>query len=116
MTSLAAPTCSRVPAGHGRRGMALSIAALMTIVAVLSPQLTWESDLRRTSLGLFVAAYAAAGVAYLAAVQSVTDARPISLFRLVAVGAVVRLAMLASVPILESDYHRYFWDGALVAN
>jgi alpha-1,6-mannosyltransferase len=34
----------------------------------------------------------------------------------VAVGAAMRILMLPSTPMLEDDYYRYLWDGAVLAN
>ena len=38
------------------------------------------------------------------------------LLLIIFVGAGARIAMLASEPVLEDDYQRYLWDGAMVAN
>ncbi len=58
-----------------------------------------------------------AGAAYLAAVWAI---RSMKEYRLVAawviiVGAIVRAIMIQSTPILEDDFYRYFWDGAVLA-
>ncbi len=37
-------------------------------------------------------------------------------FIIIAVGAIMRLIMFSSTPILEDDYQRYLWDGAVTAN
>ncbi|RME96154.1 MAG: hypothetical protein D6773_17530, partial [Alphaproteobacteria bacterium] len=42
-------------------------------------------------------------------------ARPLLLFIILA-GVVMRLLLFASEPVLEDDYQRYLWDGALAAN
>lgn len=34
----------------------------------------------------------------------------------IATGVALRLAMFAVNPVLEDDYHRYFWDGAMTAH
>ncbi len=38
------------------------------------------------------------------------------LFFIFAIGLLIRVVMLFSVPILEDDYNRYFWDGAVTGN
>ena len=34
----------------------------------------------------------------------------------IVIGAGLRISMLSSAPILEDDYYRYLWDGAVVVN
>lgn len=46
-----------------------------------------------------------------------TFGRPIAFTAgLFAIGLVLRLIMMASEPVLEDDYQRYLWDGALIVN
>lgn len=65
-----------------------------------------------------VAVLMALGAIYVFAVlyaQRITPTRK-TLFGAIAIGFVMRLAFLPSLPILESDYYRYLWDGGVVAN
>jgi hypothetical protein len=58
-----------------------------------------------------------AGVVYLLAVSRITrlsDSTRLLIFVLAA-GAVMRLVLLFSFPILENDFYRYLWDGAVTA-
>ncbi len=59
-----------------------------------------------------------AGVAWLAAVWPPAGVRASrgSAFFMLAVGAILRGLMLPSTPILEDDFYRYLWDGAVVAH
>ncbi len=60
----------------------------------------------------------AAGAIYLVAVRAVrhTAATRRSMAIAVLVGALLRLAMLASTPMIEDDWYRYLWDGGVLAN
>jgi hypothetical protein len=58
-----------------------------------------------------------AGVVYLLAISRITrlpDSTRLLIFVLAA-GAVMRLVLLFSTPILEDDFYRYLWDGAVTA-
>jgi hypothetical protein len=59
-----------------------------------------------------------AGVAWLAAVWPPVGMRASrgSVVVMLAVGAILRGLMLPSTPILEDDFYRYLWDGAVVAH
>lgn len=68
--------------------------------------------------GLMVFLYITAGVLFLAAMLLAESVRPTRLAWawMLAVGLLMRLAMFGSTPILETDYHRYFWDGAVLSH
>lgn len=53
---------------------------------------------------------------YLSELTIYTQAGRRLLIWIIAVGALVRVFMFFSTPILEEDYHRYLWDGAVTAN
>jgi alpha-1,6-mannosyltransferase len=70
----------------------------------------------------FTALMVAAGLAALALVplirQTVTSGRGDLaglIWLMVATGLLMRLVLLASTPILETDYYRYLWDGGVAA-
>lgn len=44
-----------------------------------------------------------------------TQARPALVFWMLGVGLAMRVILFPSTPILEDDYQRYLWDGAVVA-
>ncbi len=54
------------------------------------------------------------GVSYLLLVKS--EAMEGKLYLILALGALIRVAMLFSTPIITVDYFRYQWDGAVLAN
>jgi hypothetical protein len=102
-------------------GVGLLLAAALLIV--FRHRFDWAFELvdiptLQVATGLVVA-----GALYLVAVSQVgrLTALPSRAERrvfagMVAVGVVARLAMMLVEPVLEDDYHRYLWDGAMVAN
>jgi alpha-1,6-mannosyltransferase len=92
------------------------LVLLQVLLAWVSPHLEQGAE-----PGLLILAPAAlgvtAGVVYLLAVARVLrlpDSTRLLVFVLVA-GALMRLVLFCSTPILEDDFHRYFWDGAVTA-
>jgi len=59
-----------------------------------------------------------AGLAYLFLMETVihTPVRKRVVLWILVIGILMRLAAIAAPPILEDDYHRYLWDGAVTAN
>ncbi|MFB3147303.1 MAG: hypothetical protein ACE10J_01395 [Thermodesulfobacteriota bacterium] len=45
-----------------------------------------------------------------------TDLKKNQLIWVIGIGIILRVLMLFSAPILEDDYYRYLWDGAVTAN
>ncbi|MCH7518503.1 MAG: hypothetical protein IH964_05675 [Candidatus Dadabacteria bacterium] len=45
-----------------------------------------------------------------------TDLKKKQLIWVIGIGIILRVLMLFSAPILEDDYYRYLWDGAVTAN
>ncbi len=69
-------------------------------------------------VALFVALQAGAGVLYLVVLTMLRrrpSLRHITLF-IIAAGLLMRFAQLPATPILEDDFYRYLWDGAVVAH
>ena len=92
------------------------LVVLQIWLAFLSPHLETGGEPGRLVFVL-TAAGVAAGVIYLLAVARITrlpDRTRLLIFVLV-VGAVMRLVLLFSTPMLEDDFYRYLWDGAVTA-
>ena len=91
-----------------------AVFLLLAAIAKISPQLSsgaFEKDL----IPVFISLLIAASAIYLAAVGGFRKNRACSLFLIILFGIGFRVLFLFSTPILENDYHRYFWDGAVVA-
>ena len=87
-------------------------------MSVLSPQLAHGLPEKRMPIPTYVALLAAAGGVYAAAAlrcrQIILGAR--LGYWILAVGLIMRLAAMFSTPVLEDDYYRYLWDGAVTVN
>lgn len=65
----------------------------------------------------FFALQVVAGIVYLLTLWELRRFKSLSVFVAVIVaGLAMRSAQFAAVPILETDYYRYLWDGAVTAN
>lgn len=72
---------------------------------------------------VFAAAYCAVGMAFLLAVPLIRRTAQLPalfqrrlLWGVIAGGLLFRLLLAGSTPVLEDDWNRYLWDGAVVAN
>lgn len=66
----------------------------------------------------FVALQAGAGIVYLLTL-ALLRRRPTTrglILMIIATGLLMRLAQFAAVPVLEDDFYRYLWDGAVTAH
>ena len=91
-----------------------AVFLLLGAIAKISPELTsgaFEKDL----IPVFISLLVAASAIYFVAVGSFRKNRACSLLLIILFGLGFRVLFLFSTPILENDYHRYFWDGAVVA-
>lgn len=101
-----------------------TVAVCLAVLAAWSIGLSWlsgsfayERDVLDKPVAMFVAMQVAAGAVYLLALLALRR-RPTTrglLMVVIAVGLLMRLAQLGAVPILEDDYYRYLWDGAVTA-
>ncbi len=91
---------------------------LHVALAVLSPRFTYGNDHLTRPTPLLVGLLVAAGVVYLSAVFALKNAPPKRWLMawMFGVGLVLRVSMLPSTPMLEDDFYRYLWDGAVLAN
>ena len=99
----------------------LLIALFMTLVlsiVYLSPQFAYGSDSSEKPILLFAGILAAAGCVYIILIRHFrslqSSARLLTL--IFGIGFVLRIAMMFSTPILETDFYRYLWDGAVTAH
>jgi len=107
----------------GRHGAVLAGTGLLLLgcaVAItrLSPRFEYGGDPLERPIPLLVTLLVSAGMVYLVAVASLLKVRYDGklLGWVIGVGVALRVTMMLSTPILEDDYYRYLWDGALTAN
>lgn len=93
----------------------LAVFLLLGAIAKISPQLSSEG-FQRDLIPVFILLLVAAAAVYFVAVGSFRKNRACSLLLIVLFGLGFRVLFLFSTPILEDDFHRYFWDGAVLAS
>ncbi|MHC4994946.1 MAG: glycosyltransferase family 87 protein [Planctomycetota bacterium] len=89
----------------------------MLVLTMIAPSFGHIMDTSGHPLGLFVGLMIVGGLIHLIAIKTgarITSRR--ALAWLVFVGLAMRLITVFSDPILEEDYHRYLWDGSVVAS
>jgi alpha-1,6-mannosyltransferase len=100
----------------------LGAAAVVILLAqgvqrILAPSLTDEATAPLPEVLAFVGAAMLAGLAWLAAAPAVLRLRvPLGLAALFAFGLGIRLLWLDAPVVLDTDWRRYLWDGALAAH
>lgn len=84
----------------------------------ISPEFSLDVPLTERPVLLLVTILIIAGGVYLASLFKLRELSKTKRYFiwLLAVGVVMRLFMIASQPMLEDDYFRYLWDGAVTAN
>jgi hypothetical protein len=94
------------------------LVALHVALLVLSPRFSSVYPLLHRPVLLLVALEFLAGVAWLAAVWPPAKAHLCgsSFFFMLGVGLLLRGLLFCSTPMLEDDYWRYLWDGAVLAH
>lgn len=97
------------------------LVGLLAGVALISPRFEYGSDMVDRPILPLVALLVIAGAVYLLVAARTAVAHPgrsgkVLLCWVLAVGLAMRVAMLLSAPILEDDFYRYLWDGAVVAD
>jgi hypothetical protein len=98
-------------------GIGLLLGILYLALAAISPNFPYGRNPLEKPILLLVGIEILAGILYLLALSGMREAsRDRKLLAwIIVVGAVLRVAMLHSTPMLEDDYYRYLWDGAVVA-
>ena len=91
------------------------IFALLAGIAEISPGLAAE-DFRKDLIPVFTALLVAAGAVYFLAAGGFRKNRAVSLTAIILFGLAFRVLFMSSVPVLENDFYRYFWDGGVVAS
>ena len=103
----------------------LSVALVCSSLAVacMSRWFGYDIDVVDMPIPALTALLVAAGVAYVVVVPRLVSAAPVvghsrrsAFVLMVAAGLAARLVLFASEPILEDDYQRYLWDGAVTAS
>ncbi|OYW53569.1 MAG: hypothetical protein B7Y80_14450 [Hyphomicrobium sp. 32-62-53] len=102
-------------------GGALISAAIL--LAWMSPRFAYDIDLMNKPVLWVAAGLIAAGLIYAAATPNLIahtldrrDAFPASVLAIIiSAGIGARLILFASEPVLEDDFYRYLWDGAVTA-
>ena len=95
----------------------LTLLLLMALVAGLSPHFRFERSVSHMPVMWMVAALVLAGLVFsaLAALTKRTKPDRVLFAWIVLIGLSLRLVLLPSTPILEDDFYRYLWDGAVVS-
>lgn len=94
------------------------LAVLFCTIAFISPKFACERALLDRPILFFVALLMVSGIIYLLTVRKLrtgTGDRPLLIW-IVSVGFLFRITLITSTPILEDDFYRYFWDGAVAAH
>ena len=125
LASLSAPvTWSRCPLILIWSASGLAVATCAAALTLLSTRFGYEYDVEAMPVLWLVGGLVLAGLVFgfslpqLIRRSAATDMRsdlPLVIC-IVAAGLVARLALFASEPMLEDDYHRYLWDGAVTAS
>jgi alpha-1,6-mannosyltransferase len=92
---------------------ASGVLACTLALAALAPLVADERTARLIPVLAFAALAALAGSAWLAALPAITMVPPLAL---AAFGLALRLPWVFVPPVLDTDFLRYLWDGALVAH
>lgn len=113
------------PLLFGWFGMAAAISAGCIAAIAIGPRFDEDLALARPSMPIlgFTLGLVALGLFALLLIPLIGHSRALSrgatrrlLATIALVGLLWRLALLASVPVLEIDYNRYLWDGGVTAN
>ncbi len=95
-----------------------TLVILNLALLVISRAFEYSTPVAGRPLVLLTGLMVAGGVVYLAAVwrrRSLMDSGGNLLCWIIIVGLAMRLAMFFSLPMMEDDWYRYLWDGAVTA-
>lgn len=87
------------------------------LLRLIAPQFLYEVDPSKAPQLLFIATQIAAGFVFillLPIIPVIKQTRSIVLF-MILVGLALRLSLFGTTPIMEVDYYRYLWDGAVLS-
>ncbi len=95
------------------------LVCLHLLLFSLSPRFAYGGDPLQRPILFYVAIQVICGVLFLLVAprhpKDVLSSKGLLAWA-IAVGIGLRMCMIASSPILEDDYYRYLWDGAVAAN
>lgn len=100
---------------------ALIPIATALFLAVMAPRFVWEIRLGDRPIALFAIGMAIVSITFLGWALRLTSGRDRrmrsgrALWLVFAVGLIARIMLIPSTPILEDDFYRYQWDGAVTA-
>ena len=99
-------------------GVGVALLAAQLVLLALSRRFAYEASLVHLPIPWLVALGVTAGVVFLALPWAARRARGgrLLLVWIVAIGVLMRVVMLPSTPVLEDDFNRYLWDGAVVSH
>ncbi len=94
------------------------LAGLLAIVTAISPKFAANIPIAQQPILPMVALLVLAGVAFLYLVGLIprTSSQKRLMLWILLLGAALRVLMFFSTPILEVDFNRYLWDGAVTAH
>ncbi len=96
----------------------ISLLAIQYLIALLAERFHYDVDFSRAPIAVYVGLFMVAGLIYLPLAWLIPRLPPSRylLITIIVIGLLLRLLMFASNPILEIDFYRYLWDGAVLAN
>lgn len=105
-------------------GLAAALVAWAAVLAAASSRFGYDTNVIDMPVRPLVVVLLAAGLAYVGLLPGLVrrsaglapEVQHTILIVMIAAGLAARLVLFASTPILEDDYQRYLWDGAVTAN
>jgi alpha-1,6-mannosyltransferase len=96
----------------------ICLTGIEFLIANLGERFFYEVDFARAPIVFYVGLLLAAGLVYLPLRWLIPRLAPSRhlLVTLILIGLLARVLLFGSNPILEIDYYRYLWDGAVLAN
>jgi alpha-1,6-mannosyltransferase len=88
-----------------------------TVITLISPHFGLDTPLIKQPVILLVSLMVFSGIVYLVVSRFSINLIPSkrALIFIIAVGLALRIITISSTPILEDDYFRYLWDGAVLS-
>ena len=117
--SAADPERRNLPlANSGFVAIGMCLLGIEFLIADLGERFFYEIDFARAPIVFYVGLLLVAGLVYLPLRWLIPRLAPSRylLVTLILIGLLSRMLLFDSNPILEIDYYRYLWDGAVVAN
>lgn len=112
------PTSPGFPAVGWLCGIGLALVLQQLFVTLISARFFYEADIARAPVIAYVLSQVAVGLIFLLLLRLIprlTVSNQVFLLTAL-VGLMLRFFLFGSQPILEIDFYRYLWDGAVSAN